>query len=178
MSTCPASVRRLPGVLSTAAINFPAEHQGSYFYGDYVNNWIRRLTFDENSNVMSDFPFWPDDGSFDGPWGDIVDMAEGPDGALYYTDVDISVEGEFRQGTIRRISFVPSGSNQPPTITLALTNNGDASFEFASNETGSTFQCRLDNAGFAPCTSPQIYLGLAAGNHIFQVAAIDAAGDI
>jgi len=96
---------------------FPASYMGSYFYGDYVRNWIRRLTLDGSGNVNGDGAFWPEDGSLDGPWGDIVDMVQGPEGALYYTDVGISWEGQFRQGTIRRISFV--SANQPPTIMQA-----------------------------------------------------------
>ena len=31
--------------------NFPAQYQGSYFYGDYVQNWLKRLTFDAGGNV-------------------------------------------------------------------------------------------------------------------------------
>ena len=30
---------------------FPASYQGSYFFADYTQNWIRRLTFDANGNL-------------------------------------------------------------------------------------------------------------------------------
>jgi hypothetical protein len=35
--------------------------------------------------------------------------------------------------------------------------------------------CRLDSASFAPCTSPQSYTGIAAGQHRFEVKARNAA---
>jgi hypothetical protein len=53
----------------------------------------------------------------------------------------------------------------------------DATFTFNSSEGGSTFQCALDAAPLATCTSPKTYLGLAQGEHLFEVRATDAAGN-
>ncbi len=53
----------------------------------------------------------------------------------------------------------------------------DATFTFSAGEPGSTFECQLDSGGFAPCSSPRAYAGLGAGGHVFQVRAIDAAGN-
>jgi|GEM_PF-1518619 len=67
------------------------------------------------------------------------------------------------------------------TITLmppATTNKKNAQFKFTSTEASSTFQCSLDGATFATCTSPQNYNGLSPSNHSFQVRAIDAAGNV
>lgn len=93
---------------------FPADYQGSYFFADYTQNWIKRLTFDAQGNVSGVFDFEPPDGSADGPYGDIVCLAEGPDGALYYVDLGYSdVGGQFGVSKIRRIQYI--SSNLPPT---------------------------------------------------------------
>jgi CSLREA domain-containing protein len=59
----------------------------------------------------------------------------------------------------------------------AVTASTSASFSFSASETGSAFQCSLDGAAFASCSSPQTYAGLADGAHQFRVRATDAAGN-
>ena len=62
--------------------------------------------------------FEPPDGSVDGPYGDIVYLTEGPDGALYYVDLGYSdISGQFGISKIRRIRFV--AVNQPPVAIAA-----------------------------------------------------------
>jgi hypothetical protein len=80
-------------------------------------------------------------------------------------------------------SFTWTVDTAAPDTTLtatppAVTNSPGASFGFAASEAASTFECTLDGGGFAPCTSPQNYSGLAGGNHTFQVRATDPAGNI
>lgn len=57
------------------------------------------------------------------------------------------------------------------------TNTTSTSFNFISTETGSRFQCQLDNGGYTACTSPRSYSSLSAGSHTFYVKATDLAGN-
>jgi Bacterial Ig-like domain len=56
-------------------------------------------------------------------------------------------------------------------------SNTSASFTFSTNDQSATFQCSLDGAAFASCSSPKSYTGLSEGSHTFQVRATDAAGN-
>jgi hypothetical protein len=57
------------------------------------------------------------------------------------------------------------------------TTNRTATFTFSASEAGSTFQCQLDTAPYATCTSPTTHSGLAIGSHTFRVRATDPAGN-
>jgi hypothetical protein len=68
-----------------------------------------------------------------------------------------------------------------PDTTIASGPSGavastSATFTFTATETA-TFQCSLDGAAFAACTSPVGYSGLAQGSHTFQVQATDGVGN-
>jgi len=96
---------------------YPPDYQGNYFFADYAQNWIKRLTFDASGNVSGVFNFEPLDGSADGPYGDIVYLAQGPDGSLYYVDLGYSdTTGTHGISKIRRIRFIQS--NLPPIATV------------------------------------------------------------
>jgi chitodextrinase len=69
----------------------------------------------------------------------------------------------------------------PPQTTItsgpsSTTNSTSATFAFTASEP-STFECSLDWAPFAACSSPASYGGLGPGPHVFRVRATDAAGN-
>jgi len=62
--------------------------------------------------------------------------------------------------------------NAPQTIIDAsgpsgTTTAASASFAFSSNETGSKFECSLDNTPFAEWAAAKEYTGVSAGGHEF-----------
>jgi MYXO-CTERM domain-containing protein len=63
-------------------------------------------------------------------------------------------------------------------VPASVSRVDSARFTFRSTEAGSTFECRLDEATFSPCTSPTDYLSLAEGSRRFEVRARDAAGNV
>ncbi len=64
----------------------------------------------------------------------------------------------------------------PPETTVG---GAHPSFSFSSSESPSTFECRVDSAAFAPCTSPASTAATtAAGAHTFSVRATDFAGNV
>jgi len=57
------------------------------------------------------------------------------------------------------------------------TNLTDASFTFWSNDGSTVYECQLDSGGWSLCASPKDYTGLLNGDHVFEVRAIDQAGN-
>jgi hypothetical protein len=55
--------------------------------------------------------------------------------------------------------------------------NASASFSSPDGDIAG-FECSLDSAAFAPCTSPKELTGLAAGSHTFAVRGVDKAGNV
>jgi hypothetical protein len=65
-----------------------------------------------------------------------------------------------------------------PTFTEAPDGSSgtDVAFAFTHDEAGVTFSCSLDDAEFAPCTSP-VTATLTGGPHSFEVVATDTEGN-
>ena len=66
-------------------------------------------------------------------------------------------------------SVIDSG----PTV---VTTDPTPTFGFSSTVRRTTFQCSVDGAAFAPCSSPHTTVALADGSHTFRVRAVSSAG--
>lgn len=79
---------------------FPPEYRGSYFFGDFINGFIGRMTPEGRvSEFLTDI---------DSP----VDIEVGPDGSLYYLSIG--------SGTVHKVEYVgqedaPRQENEPPS---------------------------------------------------------------
>ncbi len=76
--------------------------------------------------------------------------------------------------------FIIDAIKPVTTLTVkphGLTNQPQATFEFASNEEGSTFACSLNGSDFSACTSPYA-VSVGDATHLFAVRAIDRAGNV
>lgn len=81
---------------------FPSEYHEVLFYGDYTRRFIKYLTFDASTLVITgDFDFEPDTDF-------MTAIVVGPDGALYYTELN---------GDLRRILYI----DQAPRLECSAT---------------------------------------------------------
>ncbi|HXV05939.1 MAG TPA: hypothetical protein VFP23_08580 [Solirubrobacterales bacterium] len=95
-----------------------------------------------------------------------------------------SVPGAFPLGTFGWTVDSTVADTTPPETTILShpqdpTESSTATFTYASNEAGSSFQCALDGTAFAACPASGVtYPGLVDGLHSFQVRAIDPSGNV
>jgi hypothetical protein len=111
------------------------------------------------------------------PWalGSSLSFADGP-----HTVTAQSKDGSGNQSSPVSTTFTVDTAPPDTSITSGpqpLSNRATASFQFASTESGATYQCTLDGAPVA-CTSTLALTGLADGQHTVTVAAVDAAGNV
>ena len=99
-------------------VQFPTQYRSNYFFADYVQDWIRRMTLDSNGNVVSVQ-------NFATGLNGIVTLEQGPDGALYYISLPT--------GQIRRIRF----GNVPVAVASANPTNGVAPLPVSFSSNGS-----------------------------------------
>ena len=91
-----------------ATPQFPADYVGDYFFADYCNGWIRKLDPANGNSVV---------GFAQGAWAP-VDLALGPDGALYFLTRGASSGQVFRIGYTG--SQAPAIGTHPASQTVGV----------------------------------------------------------
>jgi hypothetical protein len=72
----------------------------------------------------------------------------------------------------------PGPGSQAPNTKLGSVKikKHNVTIKFSSDQSGSTFLCKLDKGKFAKCKSPKTYKNLKPGKHKFEVKATNAQG--
>lgn len=101
---------------------------------------------------------------------------------LFVIDTLGTSSGQIAGGWSLELTTSGPADFDPPQTTIDSGPNGaittaTAAFEFSASETAA-FECRLDGAAFAACSSPAIYTGLGDGAHTFSGRATDPAGNV
>jgi hypothetical protein len=107
------------------------------------------------------------------PYEETRELADGP-----YTIRAQASDGAPGPGPPATHSFVVD--TQAPQVIVTGPPSGNSAqptFQFSSNEAISTFECAIDQAGFAPCSSTYTTPPLANGTYVLFVRGTDAAGN-
>jgi len=92
---------------STSGVKFPADFDGHYFAGEFGRRWIRNVHVNADGSAGSIVAF---------PWSgmQVMDMAFGPDGALYVLDYGAGFGNGDANSALYRIEYIGGGSNRAP----------------------------------------------------------------
>ncbi len=126
----------------------------------------------------------------DGSWNVVFSFPPAPNGTYAVVSTALDTSGNTASQTVKSMildpvppdttvlsavdgrgrSLVGGGRTRSTTVTVAFSGSDNVGLAF--------FECSLDGAPFSFCTSPVTYSSLTAGSHVFQVRAVDLAGNV
>ncbi|GAA2434250.1 PQQ-dependent sugar dehydrogenase [Streptomyces macrosporus] len=111
-------------------VKFPEAYDGDFFAGEFGRRWIKRIEHDADGTVRSINPF---------PWSgtQIMDMAFGPDGALYVLDYGTAWFGGDENSALYRIENATDGRS-PVAQATADRTSGRAPLKVSFSSAGSS----------------------------------------
>ncbi|MCX4820450.1 ThuA domain-containing protein [Streptomyces sp. NBC_01142] len=115
---------------STSPVKFPEAYDGDFFAGEFGRRWIKRIEQGEDGAVQSINPV---------PWTgtQVMDMAFGPDGALYVLDYGTAWFGGDENSGLYRIENA-TGGRSPVAEAAANKTSGKAPLRVAFSSDGTT----------------------------------------
>ncbi|MGV9225551.1 PQQ-dependent sugar dehydrogenase [Streptomyces albogriseolus] len=115
---------------SASDVKFPEEYDGDFFAGEFGRRWIKRIETGGDGTVQSINAF---------PWNgtQVMDMAFGPDGALYVLDYGTGYFNGDHNSALYRIEHV-TGGRAPVAQATADITSGVAPLEVAFSSAGTT----------------------------------------
>ncbi|MER5216935.1 PQQ-dependent sugar dehydrogenase [Streptomyces sp. NPDC002838] len=113
-------------------VKFPEAYDGDFFAGEFGRRWIKRIVSDDNGTVQS---------INDIPWTgtQVMDMAFGPDGALYVLDYGTAWFGGDEHSALYRIENATDG-HSPVAQAAADRTSGQAPLRLRFSSEGTTDQ--------------------------------------
>ncbi|MFF3314490.1 ThuA domain-containing protein [Streptomyces sp. NPDC003035] len=115
---------------STSPVKFPESYDGDFFAGEFGRRWIKRIEHGADGAVQSINPV---------PWTgtQVMDMAFGPDGALYVLDYGTAWFGGDHNSGLYRIENA-TGGRSPVAEASANKTSGVAPLRVAFSSAGTT----------------------------------------
>jgi len=152
-----------------------------------TSNYIATFQFtgQDNNTPALDLEFQCTlDGAALGSCSSPADIEVLSDGSHTFTVAAVDVDGNIDPTPASHTWTIVDFTAPDTSIDLGPSSEATettATFEFSAvldvAEAGVTFECSLDGADFAACTSPYTLAGLSNGAHYFLVRAIDVAGN-
>ncbi|MCX5562000.1 PQQ-dependent sugar dehydrogenase [Streptomyces sp. NBC_00038] len=156
-------------------VKFPEAYDGDFFAGEFGRRWIKRIESDANGTVQS---------INDIPWTgtQIMDMAFGPDGALYVLDYGTAWFGGDEHSGLYRIENATDG-HSPVAQAAADRTSGQAALKVKFSSAGSTdadgdaltYSWDFGDGGTSTAANPT-YKYKKNGTYTATVTAKDATG--
>jgi hypothetical protein len=131
---------------------------------------VNRVEFLANGNVITSKSIPP---LYNFVWS-TASMASGS-----YAVQARALDGVRNAGLSGAVTITIDNTGPETTVTPQAAGSTDSqTFQFSASEAATPFECALDGAAFAPCTSPASYTALAPGQHTFRVRAYDSFGNV
>ncbi|OLF19238.1 PQQ-dependent sugar dehydrogenase [Actinophytocola xanthii] len=114
-----------------SSVKFPAVLDGHVFLGEYGRRWLRTAHVNSDGTAGQIDPF---------PWTgtQVMDMAFGPDGALYVLDYGTGSFGGDANSALYRIEYSPAGNQAPTAKASANRTSGAAPLTVNFSSAGSS----------------------------------------
>jgi glucose/arabinose dehydrogenase len=114
-----------------STVKFPQELDGSFFAGELGRNWIKpvKVNADGSPGVIETLP-----------WSghQVMDMAFGPDGALYVLAYGTGYFNGDANSALYRIEYIGGGNRSPTAVAAANVTSGLAPLTVAFSSAGSS----------------------------------------
>ncbi|MEU2824599.1 ThuA domain-containing protein [Streptomyces bacillaris] len=156
-------------------VKFPEAYDGDFFAGEFGRRWIKRIEQDADGTVQS---------INDVPWSgtQIMDMAFGPDGALYVLDYGLAWFGGDENSALYRIENA-TGGRSPIAEASANKTSGTAPLKVKFSSAGTsdgdgdplTYSWDFGDGGTSTAADPT-YTYRKNGTYVATVTAEDPTG--